>query len=488
MVAAGSTWIETELGAVAAALGAFELHLVDSGADGERLALRRTITDYLLPRLDDPGAPLVAAVVGPSGSGKSTLLNSLAETKLAPTGPLRPTTRYPVAWTDEPLSRPFDAVRARLGGSTVTANRKALDGMVLVDTPPPDVTGPAGARPAADLLEAADLCVFVASASRYADASGWSLLEIVARRNIPAVFVLNRLPPDTGVQRLLLEDMARRLAGRGLVARPDPQLVLGIPEAPVIVNIGGLFPHEVEPLRKELASFADPHARRQITGGAVATALSDIEDRVAAVRDSAIDERRLQAGMAAMVGDAYGPAISRLRAAAEEGGIAALTGSHDLATGTLAGIVTREAGRSARTAAEVWELHPAGRAIVDGRPTIWSHGPATREAAESSLAEWLDSLDGLVLRGKGKRRMRRRRLRRLTAVVRSGALDGSWVPNRRQMRRLDGLDEAIIAARRDLGDRLVGVLAADSDRFISELGSPVPASAVDRLTPPGGTS
>lgn len=483
MAAAGSTWIEAELGAVAAALNAFDLRLVDSGADARRAAVARTITDYLLPRLDDPTAPLVTAVVGPSGSGKSTLVNSLAETKLCPTGPLRPTTRYPVAWSDDPLPASFDGVRSRLGGSTVTAKKRAPDGMVVVDTPPPDVRGPAGfAPPAADVLEVADVCVFVASSLRYADVSGWDLLRIVARRNIPSVFVLNRLPLDTGAQRLLLEDMARRLAGHDLVPRPDPQLVLGIPESPVIVNIGGLFPNEIEPLRKELNRLADPQARLQITSNTVAAALAEVEDRVAAVREVAAEEQMLRAGLTAMVADAYGPAIARLQAAAESGGIAELAGSDDGAADVLSRVVTRESGRSARRAAGAWELHPIGETIVEARPWLWSHGSSTPETAFETIRAWLGTLEDVVLEWTGRWRIGRRR--RLVEAVRRGALDRSWIPSRRQLRRLEALGGAVITARRDLGERLVAILEADAGRFTEELGPPIPDAVIDRLTPP----
>jgi energy-coupling factor transporter ATP-binding protein EcfA2 len=483
MVVAETRWGEDGLGAAAAALGAFEFRLVEGGADAEREALRRSITEYLLPRLDDPTAPLIVAVVGPSGSGKSTLVNSLAEARLAPTGPLRPTTRYPVAWSDDPLPASFDAVRSRLGGSLVEGKRRAPEGMVVVDTPPPDVLGPDGVPPVAAVLGAADVCVFVASALRYADVSGWALLEIIRRRNIPVVYVLNRLPPGAAAQRMLMEDMARRLAGRGLVPRPDPHLVLGIPESAVIVNIGGLFPNEIEPLRKELASLADPQARRQITERALAAGLADADARLARLLEALAEERMLRSGLAAMAADAYGPATARLQAAAESGGIAEIAGADAGVVAVLSGVVTREAGRAARRAASAWDLHPVGSTLTASRPWLWSHGPTTREDAEAAVREWYRGLDDLVLECSGKRRPGRRRLRRLSTAVRCGALDRAWIPSRRQFKQLQNLDGAVIAARRDLGARLVAVMERDAGRFRSLLGDAIPDVVADRLKP-----
>jgi len=67
-------------------------------AEHARAAIIRTINEYLIPRLDEPDAPVVAAVIGPSGTGKSTVVNSLANDRISDVGPLRPTTRSPVLW------------------------------------------------------------------------------------------------------------------------------------------------------------------------------------------------------------------------------------------------------------------------------------------------------------------------------------------------------------------------------------------------------
>ena len=58
----------------------------------------QTVRQYLLPRLREPDAPVVAALVGLSGVGKSTILNSLAQERISPTGVLRPTTTNGVLW------------------------------------------------------------------------------------------------------------------------------------------------------------------------------------------------------------------------------------------------------------------------------------------------------------------------------------------------------------------------------------------------------
>lgn len=69
------------------------------GADGARRSrtdLLARFDDYLMPRLRDPEAPLLAVVGGSTGAGKSTLVNSLAGRRVSEAGVLRPTTRTPV--------------------------------------------------------------------------------------------------------------------------------------------------------------------------------------------------------------------------------------------------------------------------------------------------------------------------------------------------------------------------------------------------------
>src|SRR5690349_6628468 len=65
-------------------------------ARANRDELLAQLDDYLVPRLRDPGAPLLAVVGGSTGAGKSTLVNSLVGRRVSEAGVLRPTTRTPV--------------------------------------------------------------------------------------------------------------------------------------------------------------------------------------------------------------------------------------------------------------------------------------------------------------------------------------------------------------------------------------------------------
>src|SRR5215210_3569758 len=90
--------LPSALGELGAALRAAELTLAVPGRD-EAAAARRELVDqvedYLLPRLEQMDAPLLAVVGGSTGAGKSTLVNSLVGADVSPAGVLRPTTRGP---------------------------------------------------------------------------------------------------------------------------------------------------------------------------------------------------------------------------------------------------------------------------------------------------------------------------------------------------------------------------------------------------------
>lgn len=75
----------------------FPLPLPGAGrARRSRAELLAQLEDYLMPRLREPGAPLLAVIGGSSGAGKSTLVNSLVGRRVTEAGVLRPTTRTPV--------------------------------------------------------------------------------------------------------------------------------------------------------------------------------------------------------------------------------------------------------------------------------------------------------------------------------------------------------------------------------------------------------
>ena len=272
--------------------------------------LRRHVEDYLRPRARDAGAPLVVALLGSTGSGKSSLFNALAGSDISPSGVLRPTTRRPVT-----LAHPEDAGPDLLPG---LAGRDALQlvvdpsagrGLVLVDAPDFDSVELANRELAVELLEAADLVIFVTTATRYADQVPWTMLERVRQRGVPLLAVLNRLPPDSGDAERVVADYAAllrtgRLAGAGAFG---PLAVVPVMEGALEPGRDALATHAVAPIRDALARLtADETARRDMARRSLAAALEGLPEAVEEVAREVDDERGAAAALLDIAERAYG--------------------------------------------------------------------------------------------------------------------------------------------------------------------------------------
>ncbi|GEA81285.1 energy-coupling factor transporter ATP-binding protein EcfA2 [Cellulomonas uda] len=276
-------------------------------ARGDRAAALDQLDDYLLPRLRAHSAPLLVVVGGSTGAGKSTLVNSLLGVQVSAPGVLRPTTRAPVL-VHHPLDeRWFSTDRVLPGLARVVSDAGAAGegralrlvasevlppGLALLDAPDVDSVDDTNRRLAGQLLDAADLWLFVTTAARYADAVPWELLHRAARRHTQVALVVDRV--DAGAQ-AVAADLRRLMDGNGLEDAP----LLVVPETPLV---DGLLPeHAVGPVAAWLTALgADAPTREAV---ALAT------------RDGVVDDLVRRAGGIADAGDAQVAADTRLRAA-----------------------------------------------------------------------------------------------------------------------------------------------------------------------------
>jgi len=248
-----------------------------AAARREREGMLSQLDDYLLPRLRRRDAPLLAVIGGSTGAGKSTLTNSLVRRVVSRSGVLRPTTRSPVlvhhpldsgaflsqrilprltrvtSEAPEPL-QPIDPNAPRITGLRLVPHDGIAPGMAIIDAPDIDSLVETNRDLAVQLLQAADLWIFVTTAARYADAMPWELLRQAAERGVAIAVVLDRVPPESLAD--LRVHLATRLRDRGLSGAP----LFVIPETE---TVDGFLPEPlVAPLQQWLRRVAgDEHAR-----------------------------------------------------------------------------------------------------------------------------------------------------------------------------------------------------------------------------------
>jgi energy-coupling factor transporter ATP-binding protein EcfA2 len=275
---------------------------------GESRAVRAEmidqLEDYVLPRLVQIDAPLLAVVGGSTGAGKSTLVNSLVGERVSEPGVLRPTTRSPVlvhhpddaSWFDQQRILPelerTTRATADPGALQLVASGAIPQGLALLDAPDIDSVEERNRSLAAQLLAAADLWLFVTSAARYADQVPWGFLKQAAERSAAVAIVLDRTPAHAIPQ--VSSHLARMLTDRGLKDSP----LFTVAEASLDEN--GLLPaSSVTDIRGWLSELgADVEARngvvRQTLDGAVRSIARRTYDLAGACQTQADMQARLK--------------------------------------------------------------------------------------------------------------------------------------------------------------------------------------------------
>ncbi|WP_040337065.1 ABC transporter [Candidatus Blastococcus massiliensis] len=274
-------------------LAAAPLHLDVPGRDEASRSARAVvdqIDDYLLPRLRDLDAPLLAVVGGSTGAGKSTLVNSLLGTPVTTAGVLRPTTRAPVLVCSPADRAAFAGDRVLPGLARTTGEGEVTGGLRLVvsdalpaglavlDAPDVDSVVETNRELAGQLLAAADLWVFVTTAARYADAVPWELLRTAQERGTALAVVLDRVPPEAAGE--IAADLGGMLRSAGLEAAR----LFVVEERPLV---DGYLPEDqVGPLRTWLHGLAaDQEQRAAVVRQTLAGALDSLGARVDGVAE-----------------------------------------------------------------------------------------------------------------------------------------------------------------------------------------------------------
>ncbi|MFE9441198.1 dynamin family protein [Streptomyces sp. NPDC006602] len=312
-------------------------------ARANRDELLAQLDDYLVPRLREPEAPLLAVIGGSTGAGKSTLVNSLVGRRVSEAGVLRPTTRTPVlvchpedhhwfsgmrvlpdltrVWV--PHQEPADELLLPGENPARVLRIETADtlppGLALLDAPDVDSLVADNRVLAAELICAADIWVMVTTAARYADAVPWHLLRTAKEYKATLVTVLDRVPHQ------VVSEVSRQYgalltkAGLGDVPR------FTVPELPESAWGGGLLPGTaVAPLRTWLLHQAQDQAARQHTLARTAYGVLDsLKARMPELASAAAAQYAAALRLTAAVDGAYGSERARVRGRLKAGAVLA---------------------------------------------------------------------------------------------------------------------------------------------------------------------
>ncbi|MFI7040177.1 dynamin family protein [Microbispora rosea] len=291
-------------------------------------AVLAQLDDYVIPRVHMSTAPALIVVAGSTGAGKSTIVNSLAGGKVSATGVRRPTTATPVIvchpddheWYARGdllggLSRLDEPTRDAPPGSVVLTSSPSLPrGLALLDTPDIDSVVEEHHEIAHRMLDAADLWVFVTTASRYADAPSWGLLRRAKERGARLVIVLSRVPHRS--REVVVKHFGRMLKEYGL----------GEVECFVInetsVRDGRLPEIEIADLRIWMSALsADDERREAAVKSTLNGVLNSFRTRLPALARHLETQVALRADLRSDVDAAYMGALTRIDEATRDGSL-----------------------------------------------------------------------------------------------------------------------------------------------------------------------
>lgn len=312
-------------------------------ARANRDELLAQLDDYLVPRLRQPEAPLLAVVGGSTGAGKSTLVNSLVGRRVSEAGVLRPTTRTPVLVCHPEDHHWFSGMRVLPDLTRVWVPQQEPDdelllpgenparvlrietadtlppGLALLDAPDIDSLVADNRVLAAELICAADIWVMVTTAARYADAVPWHLLRTAKEYRATLVTVLDRVPHQVVSEVSRQHGALLTKAGLGDVPR------FTVPELPESAWGGGLLPATaVASLRTWLVQQAqDPAARQHSLARTAYGVLDSLKSRMPELAGAAAAQYAAALRLTSAVDSAYDSEYARVRGRLQTGAVLA---------------------------------------------------------------------------------------------------------------------------------------------------------------------
>ena len=394
-------------------------------------------------RADALDAPLLVVLVGPTGAGKSTVFNTIVGWAASETGVLRPTTRVAVV-----LVHPADRATVEAGAFgrvppgqlRFVEDPKIEQGLVLVDAPDIDSVEHANRELADRLVEAADLCLFVTTATRYADRVPWAVLERVRERGLPLQVIVNRMPADATDQADVLADVQRLLSEAGLegvqtVSEDAPaREIIAVQEGALDPGGDRLERSAIAPVLDEIQRLrADRDARIELALRALTGSLTGLSETLDLIADDADHEAIDTEALRRAADRSYEGALTSLRMEVGRGtflreealrhwqdfvgadqmtrffseGIGRIRGAvaavfrpvtapvaevRAATTEDLIAVARLQAAEAARRAATAWSDSPAVARPLAERPELWVPSPDFDARLSVRLETWIEGI------------------------------------------------------------------------------------------------
>lgn len=401
--------------------------------------IRRHVSEYLAPRAADLSTPLLVVLLGSTGVGKSSLFNAIAGTRLSESGLLRPTTRRPVA-----LMHPDDLPVAGLlpgldnpGRVDVRTDPAIARGLVIVDAPDFDSVERSNRDSAVELMEAADLVIFVTTVTRYADQVPWDILARARQRGVPLLAVINRMPTEPDEAAAVMADyqtLIERgdLDGQGAFGHLD---VVSVPEGAIDPVTDGLQRAAIAPILDGIERLRlGVDERRSLARRSLQSALAGLPAAVEAIAAEVEREEEAGAALRRTLESFYQAARNELTREIESGtflraevlrqwldfvnagplarflsvGVGRIAASirnllrptapppspevREVAFADLVASVVRHADSAAARTAAVWVEEPHGAAALSENGGLWGASPDLAPKLDARLAEWMEEI------------------------------------------------------------------------------------------------
>ena len=494
--------------------------------------LRDHLEGFVLPRAADIDAPLLVVLIGSTGAGKSSLLNAIAGANVSRAGVLRPTTREAVVYASPDDVRSLREGRLRRVPAErliVAAAAPTSDGVAVIDAPDIDSLERDNRALADTLLEACDLCVFVTTATRYADLVPWNVLERIRQRQVPLVVVLNRLPTDAADREIVIADVTRLFADHAMTPANAGLAILRVDEGEVDADIDALSREATRPLADRIRALREASAeRRTLATQALAGAIRGLAPLAGDVAADLESEAAESEGLRRIAEEAYAAELRQLSTELRSGvllraevlrqwqefvgadqiarfmssGLARLRGMllfairgtppapvasvEESMASSVEALTLRHVSEAARRTARSWSEQRDTSDLLARDPTLWSASPETGPVLRDMLRDWMHAVIDDVRGASG----RKHAVARVAAIgvnavgvavmlavfahtagltgTELGIAAGTAFVNQKLLEAIFGeraMDELVAQAGRRLDEGLEAIFARDRKRF-----------------------